>query len=135
MPSIDDVVQRIVTDVAGVTGIRRAHPYPVDSINQTLQAVVYPSALEWSWGETFGKKSVVFDVTIELYATAADEARLVEALVPFCDDIPAALYADEFLNAQVVQWTTIVGGIMRREDTGQMLLRLTVAQVHVEADL
>lgn len=135
MATIDTVVQRIVTVVGTVTGIRRSHTYPQDSINQTLQAISYPSSFEWTWGETFGKDSVHFDVTIEVWANAADEGRLVQLLVPFCDTIPAALFGDEFLAGNVVQWGTVMGGMMRREDTGQMILRLVVQRIHVEDDL
>ena len=135
MPTIDTVVQRIVTVVGTVTGIRRSHTYPQDSINQTLQAVTYLSSFEWIWGETFGKDSVYFDVTIEVWANAVDEARLVRQLVPLCDSIPAALYGDEFLDGNVVQWGTVAGGMMRREDNGQMILRLVVQRIHIEDDL
>lgn len=133
MATIDEVVQQIVADVAAVTNVTRAHAYPPDSINQNFQALIYPSNIVWSWGETFGKKSVAFDVMIELSASiAADAARTVETLVPFADSIPAALFEDEFLNAQVVQWDTITGGIGRREPTGPIVLILTVTGCHIE---
>ena len=133
MATIDAVVQRIVTDVSGVTGITRAHTYPPDSVNQNLQALIYPANIVWSWGETFGKNSVTFDVTIEVSASVGASAeKTVPLLVPFADSIPAALFADEFLNAQVVQWDTITGGIGRREPTGPIVLILTVTGCHIE---
>ena len=136
MATIDAVVQRIVTDVSGVTGITKAHTYPPDSINQNLQALIYPANIVWFWGETFSKKSVTFDVIVELSTSVgADSARTVAALIPFADSIPAALFADEFLSAQVVQWDTITGGIGRREPTGPLVLILTVTACHIEAAL
>ena len=136
MATIDDVVQQIVTDVAAVTNVTRAHAYPPDSINQNLQALIYPSNIAWSWGETFNKKSVTFDVIVELSTSVgADSARTVAALIPFADSIPAALFADEFLSAQVVQWDTITGRIGRREPTGPLVLVLTVTGCHIEAAL
>lgn len=136
MPTIDAVVQRIVTDVAAVTGIKLAHTYPPDSVNQNMQAVIYPLNILWAWGPEFGKRSVTFDVSIEVSCSiASDTGKTVAALVPFADSIPAALFADEFLNAQVQQWDTITGGIGRREETGPLMLFLTVTRCTIESAL
>jgi hypothetical protein len=136
MTTIDAVVQRIVTDVSTVTGITLAHTYPPDSINQNLQALIYPANIVWSWGPEYGRKSVTFDVMIEVGTSiAGDSTKSVAALAPFADTIPAALFADEFLNAQVEEWDTITGGIGRREPTGPIVLILTVTGCQIEAAL
>ena len=136
MATIDAVVQRIVTDVSGVTGIKLAHTYPPDSVNQDLQAVVYPINIIWAWGPEFGRKFVTFDVAIEVTCSiAADTARTVKALVPFADSIPAALFADEFLNKQVVEWDTITGGIGKRDQAGPLMLYLSVTGCQIESSL
>lgn len=135
MTTIATVVQTIVTAVAAVTNITRAHTYPPDSVNQNLQAVIYPSNIQWQWGPMFQYKVVTFDVNIDLVCTVPDAARQVAALVPFCDSIPAALFDDEFLNSGVQQWDGIAGGLLQREDNGQMMLRLTVQTCTIEATL
>ena len=136
MTTIDAVVQRIVTDVSGVTGIKKAHTYPVDSVNQNLQAVVYPINIVWAWGPEFGRKFVTFDVAIEVTASVAGESdKTVALLIPFADSIPAALFADEFLNAQVVEWDTITGGIGKRDQAGPLMLYLSVTGCQIEASL
>ena len=136
MATIDAVVQRIVTDVSNVTGIAKAHTYPPDSVNQDLQAVIYPVNIRWAWGPQFQTKVVTFDVVIEVTCSiAADTARTVKALVPFADSIPTALYADEFLNKQVVEWDTITGGIGKRDPAGPLMLFLTVTGCQIEAAL
>lgn len=135
MATIDTIVQAIVDIVGDVSGIRKAHDYPRDSINQNLQAVTYPTNIRWSWEETFGKRLVVFDVVIDLTCTTPDLHRAVEALVPFCDSIPDALFADEFLDGNVNEWEGITASIFQREDNGQLMLRTTVTNVFVEADV
>lgn len=134
--AIDTVVQRVGTVVGAVTGIAKAHDYPPDSINQSLQAVVYPTNILWQYGITFGRKHVTFDVVIELYHNAPDQARTIKALVPFADSIPLALFADEFLNSTVQQWGDITGEFVdRRANEGQLLLQLILRTCEIDSDL
>ena len=135
MATIDQVVQRIVVDVDTVAALTKVHAYPPDSINQNLQAVVYPVNIRWEYGPMFQQKAVAFDVTIDVLCGIPDGARQVAALVPLCDSIPDALFADEFLSSLVQQWDTITGGLGPREDTGAMMLRLTVGGCVIESAL
>lgn len=135
MATISDVVQEIVSIVGDVSGITKSHEYPRDSINQNLQAVTYPRNILWAWGETFNKKVCRFDVVVDVMTTISDGPRAVEALVPLCDTIPAALYADPRLNEKVLQWGTCLADMAPREDNGQMMLRVTVREILMEDDV